>query len=470
MDLQARDHDLVTVGRHPAGGFVNQPRQGFAAVVQGQVHAENVAQVVEIDLRIHFQGALVDPFEETFLFVELVFDLADDLLEHVLEGDQTCGAAVLVDHHGHMDALGAELLEHLVETLALGDVVGRPRKLRDAALIKVAVGQHAQEVFGVQQSGDLVHRSVMNRYPRVLALTDHINRRGQRRGCIEGDHIDARHHDFTDRYFVEAEDALDHLPFFDLEIDFVVFLMQQAADLTIGKMRHGFRDPVGIVTRALTPRQQRRPGREQPMERQQQASEGPHDVEGVPRSEPFGSSASPGPGHHDQNGHADVNTQRCRVRPDDLRHPGQGQAGDDRHREVPGADCHDEAPRRHQNAGHGARHGVVLDQAMTLQTAGAEHGGQQSEQGHGRPEGRQSDQRIQAEAHRKIGVHLSHVLHSEADAAARRQPGVPVRGRACRAPRPRLGDPNPAHAAGRAPSTWRFRRRDPSPVSNSAHE
>jgi hypothetical protein len=45
----------------------------------------------------------------------LVLDLADDLLDHVLDGDEAFGAAELVDDDGEVDALGAhagEQVEH----------------------------------------------------------------------------------------------------------------------------------------------------------------------------------------------------------------------------------------------------------------------------------------------------------------------------------------------------------------------
>jgi hypothetical protein len=65
----------------------------------------------------------------------LVLDLADDLLDHVLDRHQPLGAAELVDDDGEMDPLGAhpcEQVEHAhrfghVERLAqqAGDVLGR---------------------------------------------------------------------------------------------------------------------------------------------------------------------------------------------------------------------------------------------------------------------------------------------------------------------------------------------------------
>ena len=50
-------------------------------------------------------------------FVKIVFvlDIADDLLEHVLDRHESCDAAVLVDHDCHVVAVGAKILEQHVE-------------------------------------------------------------------------------------------------------------------------------------------------------------------------------------------------------------------------------------------------------------------------------------------------------------------------------------------------------------------
>ena len=67
----------------------------------------------------------------------LVLDLADDLLDHVLDGDQAFGAAEFVDDDGEMDPLGAHPREQIEHAHRFGhverrahqgaDVVGRRR-------------------------------------------------------------------------------------------------------------------------------------------------------------------------------------------------------------------------------------------------------------------------------------------------------------------------------------------------------
>ena len=54
------------------------------------------------------------------LLVELVLDLADDLLEHVLDGDQPGGVAELVDDDRDVVAVGAEVAQQVVEPFDSG--------------------------------------------------------------------------------------------------------------------------------------------------------------------------------------------------------------------------------------------------------------------------------------------------------------------------------------------------------------
>ena len=53
--------------------------------------------------------------------VELVFELADDLLEDVFGGDDADGGAELVDDDGDLAAAVLELLEELDGEFGLGD-------------------------------------------------------------------------------------------------------------------------------------------------------------------------------------------------------------------------------------------------------------------------------------------------------------------------------------------------------------
>ena len=71
---------------------------------------------------------LLDPW---LLAVVLIGDLADDLLEDVLDRDQTGSAAVLINDDRHMHLLRLHVAQQLVDRLGLRDEVCRPHHVAD---------------------------------------------------------------------------------------------------------------------------------------------------------------------------------------------------------------------------------------------------------------------------------------------------------------------------------------------------
>ena len=51
--------------------------------------------------------------------VEFIFNLTDDLLQHILDRDQTRDVAEFIDHDGHVVAVVAKLAQQVVEFFAL---------------------------------------------------------------------------------------------------------------------------------------------------------------------------------------------------------------------------------------------------------------------------------------------------------------------------------------------------------------
>ena len=88
----------------------------------------------------------------------LVGDVADDLLEDVLERDEAHHLAVLVDHQRELRLAPAERLELLRQRTDVGHEPRRPRDRRDVDLGEIAVGrlERAQQVLGMQDADDVL--------------------------------------------------------------------------------------------------------------------------------------------------------------------------------------------------------------------------------------------------------------------------------------------------------------------------
>ena len=93
-----------------------------------------IGQLLDVRLAAEHEApvALVD--DRLGLDVVLVADLADDLLDQVLERHQPGGAAVLVHDDGHLQAVALELAQQLDHALGLGHEDGGPEQRRDRRL------------------------------------------------------------------------------------------------------------------------------------------------------------------------------------------------------------------------------------------------------------------------------------------------------------------------------------------------
>jgi len=108
------DDGYATQARHDeaAHGLVGRP--------VGHVCVEGVAHLVGAPEPGHRPRAVDELTASLAAAVVLVGDLADDLLDDVLERDDARRAAVLVDDDGHLEASLAQLAQQRVEADRLG--------------------------------------------------------------------------------------------------------------------------------------------------------------------------------------------------------------------------------------------------------------------------------------------------------------------------------------------------------------
>ena len=126
-EVQALQLMMLATPRHPAQRMRDQAADGVEALVF-EPDAEGLGHALDRRVAADAPGAVGqrEDVALVLLDVELVLDLADDLLEHVLDRDQSGDAAELVDHDGQVVAVGAELAQQVVEPLLSGTkVAGR---------------------------------------------------------------------------------------------------------------------------------------------------------------------------------------------------------------------------------------------------------------------------------------------------------------------------------------------------------
>ena len=100
-------------------------------VLVGQVGAEPRVELVDREHPVDAVLVVGDLLDRLLGHVELVLDLADDLLEQILERRDPDHRAVLVDDHGEVAVRAPELLQERREILRLGDHVRRAQQRRE---------------------------------------------------------------------------------------------------------------------------------------------------------------------------------------------------------------------------------------------------------------------------------------------------------------------------------------------------
>ena len=107
IDAPQDIHDRLT--SHP-GDYLHLTIESIVKWQEFEVYVTNLfAQVVDAGAAVHARLVVGDGHDHRLLLdVVLVLDLADDLLDQVLDGDQAGRAAVLVEHDGDVDLAALE--------------------------------------------------------------------------------------------------------------------------------------------------------------------------------------------------------------------------------------------------------------------------------------------------------------------------------------------------------------------------
>ena len=153
----------------------------------------------------------------------LVLDLADDLLDDVLDRDEAVGAAIFVDHQRQMDArrlhareqvdrrhrrrheqdlahdLGRRQRHRQIDGLEIE--AGGERLLALGVLVRVdrgARGHEGDQVADVHHADRIVERVVVDHQARMAGALEHLHQFAERDVLLHGDDVGARHHDVPD--------------------------------------------------------------------------------------------------------------------------------------------------------------------------------------------------------------------------------------------------------------------------------
>src|SRR5690606_21894515 len=224
--------DRVTGGGEASEPVQNEPGQGVVLVFIRQVEVGFQGDLVDAQPGVQLP-ATIPAYRGGFFDVVFVGDLAHQFLGHVLPGEQSGQAAVLVDHARHLLAALVQLARQVGQRQGERNdehVVG---DVRDAGLGGPARwdgGGFAQ----AYQADHVVEGGAEHRVVGVAVAGDELVQFGQG-GCgADGYDLDARHHDLLGGVVGEVQGALQNVGLTAGQVTVCLGLVDAVAQLLQG--------------------------------------------------------------------------------------------------------------------------------------------------------------------------------------------------------------------------------------------
>lgn len=136
-----------------------------AHIVAFQFKIGVVGQFVERHCAVDEKFMVVQPLEACLTHVELILNLTDQFLDHIVEGDHADGAAELIDHEGEVSVAVEEKLQQLVERHQFRHGMQRTLDLRQ---IRRRLMDDRQHVLHVDQTERVLEMAVDQRKTGVF--------------------------------------------------------------------------------------------------------------------------------------------------------------------------------------------------------------------------------------------------------------------------------------------------------------
>ena len=174
----------------------------------------------------------------------LVLDLADDLLDQVLQGDQARRAPVFVQDDDHLGPFCAHFLDQFLDRLRCRSETHRPRDGPNLFLAPVTGGP--PQVPGEQDSHDLVEVPLVHGQAQLAVVQHDVHGLAHRRVHRHGDDVDPWRHDLAHRDLVELHDIGHDLELVLVERALAVPELRERLDLgpaDLGALMPPRRDP-----------------------------------------------------------------------------------------------------------------------------------------------------------------------------------------------------------------------------------
>ncbi|QTK79826.1 hypothetical protein AT6N2_C2184 [Agrobacterium tumefaciens] len=254
LELEARDGpDDLTLGRDTAKREEDEPAQCidfFQMFPHVEIRADGIGKFGKLRAGIGNKHIGGKARKHRLILVVLVIDVTDDHLNDVFVADETVGATVLIDDESELRSLrlhgfqeirgkhGRRCEEDLAHETRIGNrffeinprqiEIGTRRtgrlhfRVGDAArssptLVACLLGDVGQEVADMDHALGVIQRLVIDGHAGAPGFLEEDQRIADRHILVQTVDIDPWDHDIFNADFPEAEDVVQHRPFFGRE-------------------------------------------------------------------------------------------------------------------------------------------------------------------------------------------------------------------------------------------------------------
>jgi|GEM_PF-5131298 len=142
--------------------------------------------------------------------VVLVLYLADDLLDEILDRDDSVGAGKFVDHDREVRSLRPHVRQHVERPTRLGHVKRLAHQLSPVGRRLGAPCEVGEHVLDVDHADHLVERFAVDRNARVAVFGKDFDQLVPARARRDGDDLTARDGDVVGIVFAEMQQVAEH--------------------------------------------------------------------------------------------------------------------------------------------------------------------------------------------------------------------------------------------------------------------
>ena len=197
------------------------------------LQVEELTEVGQAAATVDAEGVLGDLLVVLDHLVVLVPDVAYQLLQDVLHGDDTQSTAVLVQHHGQVGLVGLEVAEQVVNALALMDEQGRGDQLLQG-LVGEALG--GEDVLGMEDAYDLVDAVLVDQQAGEAGLLKELTDLLHGGADLKALQIHAVGQDILGLLLGEVDGVAEQVALLVVDGAFLLYLLHQHEQLLLGHL------------------------------------------------------------------------------------------------------------------------------------------------------------------------------------------------------------------------------------------